>query len=191
MMQRNVFRAVAVGIVGVCMLIGCSSGEVGSGGGGGSPVAVPLDLSQSGGLGVFEVQARVPAANRGTGRFVLDGLTAGNGSLRLDPAVITVTPNGADEDPSVVQAGALLVITVRVDSIERQDTVCSEGDLYGPYHVTLNGDGVPVSVSPDSIALTESTISLVNAASFSLCIRVESPIDATVEIARLNFNLSP
>ncbi len=174
----------------MCMLIGCSSGGVGSGGGGGSPVAVPLDLSQSGGLGTFEVQAGVPAANRGTGRFFLSDLTAGSGSLRLDPAAVTVTPNGPQEDLSAVQSGASLVITVRVDAIERQNTVCSEGDPYGPFHVTLDANNVPVSVSPRSVALSESTIGLVNAASFSLCIRVESPIDATVEIARLNFNLN-
>lgn len=180
-----------MGILGVCALVGCSSGGIGGGGGVSSPVAVSLDLSQSGGLGTFTVQAGVPAANRGTGRFSLSGLTAGSGSLRLDPAVITVTPNGPQEDVSAVPAGASLVITVRVDSIERQNTVCSEGESYGPFHVTLNTDYVPVSVSPGSIALSDGTIGLVSAASFSLCIRVESPIDATVEIARLNFNLSP
>jgi hypothetical protein len=46
-------------------------------------------------------------------------------------------------------------------------------------------------VSPDSIELTQTTLDLLNVGEFSLCVRVECPIDATVEIVRLNFNLNP
>jgi len=186
-MPKEVRKAVWVGIVGVCALAGCSS----DGGGGAAdttPVAVSLDLSWSG-LGAFDVQAGVPAANRGIGRITPDGLTGRSGMLRLDPAAITVGPHEPRED--AVAAHVMLVILLRFDSIDRQDTVCREGEPYGPFHLTLNSDSLPVSVSPQSVPLKESTIDQITSASFALCIRIESAIDATVDIARLNFNLRP
>ena len=183
---------VAFAAVALIPVVGCSTGASGGVAANGEvprgEVTVDFDLTQSGGLGTFEAQAGVPTDNRGTGSVTL-GAPIGTGSLAIDPSDIIVTPAGAAKASTAMQADTTLIITAWIAGANESDTVCGGGEQYGPYTVVLDESYAPISVTPSSIVLTQNTVDLLNAGQFSLCIRVESPIDATVEILSLSFNL--
>jgi len=184
MRARAGILTVAVVLITGLVLAGCQPG-----GGGGKSLQVAVPFSLSGGLGDFEAEAGVPVESRGTGSFeVSDGEVRG-GSLKIDPAVITVTPTGPGKEVVALQETSTLIITAWIAPIDEIDTVCGGGEQYGPYNVTLNEDNVPIAVDPPHIDLTDNTVDLLNGGEFSLCIRVESPIDATVRIESLSFDL--
>ena len=166
-------------------LAGCMTSP-GGGGKKSARVVVPFTLSE--GLGEFEAQAGVPVENRGTGSFEVGGGTISRGTLAIDPSVITVTPAPEKAIASPAETSTL-IITAWIASIEESDTVCGGGEEYGPFNVTLDADNVPIAVDPASIDLTDNTIELISGGEFSLCIRVESPIDATIRIVSLDFDL--
>ena len=151
---------------------------------------VTFDLQTA--LSQFEVEANVPTQNTGTGQWGdLEGITIGRGSLQVDPSAITIIPADTSSGKGSVnlQQTSTLVITVWVGPLEDEDTVCSTGEQYGPYTFTLDENLVPIAVEPETVTLTQSTLALLNAGEFSLCIEVVSPVDGTVVIASLTFNL--
>ena len=160
---------------------------------GGCPqrLQIPVEFSLAGGLGTFEVQAGVLKQNRGTGALGDTQINIGSGTLRIDPAKITITPaNGGGGKGRVnLQAGGTLVVSASIASVEELDTVCENGEKYGPFNVALDVNNQPVSVDPSSVTLSQNTIDLINGGTFSLCIEVTSPIDGTVTIEALNFDL--
>lgn len=175
---------VSVSITGL-VLVGCQARR--GGGGKSLQVAIPFNLSE--GLGEFEVEAGGFDDNPGTGSFEVTGGEIRGGSLEIDPQVITVTPTGPGKEVVALQETSTLIITAWIAPIDEIDTVCGGGEQYGPYNVTLNEDNVPIAVDPPHIDLTDNTVDLLNGGEFSLCIRVESPIDATVRIESLSFDL--
>ena len=150
---------------------------------------VAFDLGS--GLGEFEVQAGQPARKTGTGAFELPDITLGRGTVELDPDVITVTPadSGGAKGTVNLQQTSILEVTVWIASTDEVETVCETGEQYGPYEVTLDENYVPISIDPPTVTLTQNTLDLLNAGEFSLCIQVVSPVDGTVTIESLTFNL--
>jgi len=154
-------------------------------------IQIPVEFSLAGGLGTFEVQAGVLKQNHGTGLLGDTQVNIGSGTLRIDPANITITPaNGGGGKGTVnLQAGGTLVVSASIASADAVDTVCESGEKYGPFNVALDVNNQPVSVDPSSVTLSQNTIDLINGGEFSLCIEVTSPIDGTVTIAALSFSL--
>ena len=165
--------------LGVAVLGGCPAAAI--------QIPVAFELGDS--LGGFEVQAGVPTQNRGTGALGDNPFTIGSGTLTLDPNVIAVTPAGPGKGGVNLQDGGTLIVTARIAAVAQLAVVCEEGELYGPFEVQLDANYVPVSVDPSTVTLTQDTIDLINIGEFSLCIEVESPIDGTVTIDRLNFRV--
>jgi hypothetical protein len=151
----------------------------------------PVDFALGSGLGQFEVTAGQPAAKTGTGSFDLGEYSVGRGSVELNPNVITVTPSASSGNKGTVnlQQTTTLEITVWIAASAEIDTVCEAGEQYGPYNVTLDEDYVPVAIDPPQVTLSQSTLDLLNGGEFSLCIQVVSPVDGTVTIESLTFNL--
>jgi hypothetical protein len=154
-------------------------------------IQIPAEFSLAGGLGTFEVQAGVLKQNRGTGSLGDTQINIGSGTLRIDPAKITITPaNGGGGKGTVnLQAGGTLVVSASIAAVDAVDTVCESGEKYGPFNVALDVNNQPVSVDPSSVTLSQTTIDLINGGTFSLCIEVTSPIDGTVTIDALSFSL--
>ncbi len=150
----------------------------------------PVTFELGAGLATFEVQAGQAVQNTGSGAFDLSGFSIGSGSIELDPTVITVTPSGTPtgKGSANLQAGGTLDITVWIASADEVATVCDTGEQYGPFSVALDANNVPISISPSTFNLTDSTLDLLNSGSFSLCIEVISPVDGTVTINSLTFN---
>lgn len=178
--MRKWLRA-AVGL-GTCVLAwqlaGCT----------GSPLQTSVDFNLGESLGEFEVTADEPKDNSGTSQFDTP-VTIGRGSLELKPSAITVTPSGAPKEVGTIQAESTLVVTVWIAPADEIDTVCGGGEEYGPFNVTLDDNNVPTAVEPSRVTFTQETIGLLNGGEFSLCVRVVSPIDGTVTIESLVFNL--
>ena len=55
--------------------------------------------------------------------------------------------------------------------------------------ITLDEDYAPIAINPSSVTLTQTTVDLLNAGEFSLCIEVVSPVDGRVTIGSLTLNL--
>jgi len=136
----------------------------------------------------------------GTGSFSgTDQGTVLGGTVHLDPNAISITNptttakgNVAYQLPDELSAactGEPLVVTVWVAAADLVDTVFDDGEQYGPFDVTLDEDCTPVSVSPSSVTLTSGTIALIDAGSFSIGIRAQSPVDGTLVINNLSFML--
>ena len=152
-------------------------------------IPIPIDLG--GGLGTFEAHAGTPVRNMGSASFDTQQYTIGSGSIVLDPSDITVTPTAGPGAKGAVnlQQTSTLEVTVWIAPADQQATVCDTGEQYGPFDVTLDANYVPTAISPASVTLTATTIGLLNAGGFSLCLELISPIDATVTIASMTFNL--
>jgi len=172
-------------ILAVWQLPGCAGG-LGS--------LIPLqtvDFDLVSGLGEFEVQAGQPARKTGAGAFELPDITLGRGTIELDPDVITVIPadSGGAKGAVNLQQTSTLEVRVWIAPAAEVETVCETGEQYGPYEVTLDENYVPISIDPSSVTLTQNTLDLLNVGEFALCIQVVSPIDGTVTIESLTFNL--
>lgn len=151
---------------------------------------IPVEFGLGGALGIFAVEAGVPTQNRGTGELGNSEIQPGSGSININPDNITVTPSNTSGGKGTVNfQGGTLTITAWIAAVDAIDTVCETGEEYGPFSVELNEANQPVSVDPSSITLSQSTIDLINGGQFSLCIEVVSPIDGTVTIDALSFNL--
>ena len=160
----------------------------------GSDEDVIADFELEEGLGEFDMQAGVPAENRGTGSFDITCPTAENGSIQLDPDAITVLlPDAGSGKVSISQQGDAafrLAVTIEIAPVHELDTVCGSGDEYGPFDVGLDESYVPVSIQPHQVTVTQKTADLISQGEISICIRVEGDFDATVHISRLRFQLS-
>jgi len=98
---------------------------------------------------------------------------------------------------SAVCGSSQLSITVRIAATDNADRVCEDGtpdseiprETYGPYLLQLDANGNVESVTPSSVTFGSLTVSLLNAGEFSVCIDVISPIDASLQIDNLIFNV--
>lgn len=92
-------------------------------------------------------------------------------------------PAVEEEGKAIVhlQSTATAVLTWWVGPIGDEDTVCETGETYGPYTVTLDADGRPVSVDTEWVELTQQSREWYNAGQFSMCIQIEATRAGTDE----------
>ena len=153
-------------------------------------IRIPVEFSLVGASGTFTVESGVAARNRGVGALGEKAANAGSGSVGIDPDNITVTPaDGGGGKGTVNRQGGTLIVTLWMAPVEGLETVCESGEEYGPFSVELDENNQPVSVDPLSDTLIANTIELIRGRGFSLCLEVVSPINGTVTIKALSFNL--
>lgn len=153
---------------------------------------IPAEFQLGAGLGTFAVTAGEPTQNSGTGSLPDSSITIGSGAIRLDPADVSFTPadNGSGKGRTTFQGAGTFIVVAGIAAVADLDTVCDAPlDEYGPFTVTLDEDSNVTSISPSTIELEDSTIELINAGEFSLCLTVESTVDGTVTIDALSFLL--
>lgn len=157
--------------------------------GGCQPPTIPATIGLSPAIGSFVLEAGTAVMHAGTVNFNNDsGLTIGSGRLRLDPSVITFTP-AAGKFTAFQVVAETLTVTARVGPPEDVATVCETGETYGPFTVTLDENLQPASIEPDSVGLSQTTIDLLNAGSFSLCLEAVSSVNGTLAIPNMVFDL--
>lgn len=107
---------------------------------------------------------------------------------------------GIDFTPQALSAGfseqavALATTTGQmwfyVGRQEDYGTVCDSGEAYGPFNVTVNASSQLSTVSPPTTTATETTMDLINIGAYSFCVKVVSPISATVDLNSVEFNVA-
>jgi len=182
-MQSTIKKVMLVLVaVGGVQVVGCQSLI--------PTVTVTVGLDEN--LSSIDVVAGEANTKQGRVLFSSDGnFSIGRGSLVIDPEALSFTASSTNA-PKLISAQSMsdtIQVTAFVASPELLDTVCEVGEKYGPYTVTLDGTFQPTSVTPASITLTQDTIDLLNAGSFSLCLQVDSSVSGTVVLSSLNLNL--
>lgn len=69
------------------------------------------------------------------------------------------------------------------------NTLYTDGDKYGPFLVTFDGNGQAISVTPSNVELTDKTIALFNAGSFVVGFKLVIGQDATITIDTFTVNV--
>lgn len=194
--MRRVATLAVMGLVASWMVGGCTSVL--------PTVQIPVSLGSS---SAFEATAGEPLTKTFTANFDTAGITVGSGSVEVPLSAISIEPNaaakalqevtcgdacdvaGVDSSTceSVCNAGNVSV-TARVGLVGDIDTVCTTGDMYGPFLVMLDGENNPISVSPSSAAFQPKTLQALNAGSASFCVEVIAPISGTVNVGELGLN---
>lgn len=145
----------------------------------------------SGSLALSADDVKITPASSGSGKVIS---TAQQVVTCMD-ACIAADVDGDTCDQ--VCNSSTLQVTIRIASVDNAERVCEEGtadadiprDTYGPYLLELDENGEVVSVTPSSIAFGELTVSLLNEGEFTVCIDIISPIDASITIQNLVFNV--
>jgi hypothetical protein len=164
---------------------GCSGGG-GGGGGGSAPrthMVLPLDEPLS-----FQVHSNQTSTFTYTYQLRTDMPVYD--SFKIDPATvshITVTA-GLVQAPSLKDRLASLA-SIATDTAEvffrigsNSDTVCTAGNPYGPYSISLDTLAQIVGVTPEHVPPNPGTLEIINKGSIAMCMVVTSPIDATFSI---------
>jgi hypothetical protein len=73
---------------------------------------------------------------------------------------------------------------------EAASTVCTDGELIGPFTITLNELSQLVSVVPPTVEATQTTMDVINVGSYSICFEVTSPVDAVADLNRVEFEIA-
>lgn len=77
---------------------------------------------------------------------------------------------------------------LRVANIEQLASVCTDGEVYGPFSVTLADTLVPMSVSPETASATQQTLDVINTGSYAVCIQILPVVNATVDLDTIIVN---
>jgi hypothetical protein len=105
----------------------------------------------------------------------------------LESAQIDLTNRGsltrglrrAQEPPPQARAWAM------VGPPGAQGVVCETGAVHGPYTISGDAAGLPSTVEPRNAEATQASLQLINAGSFVVCLRIESPVSAKVTIENI------
>ena len=71
---------------------------------------------------------------------------------------------------------------LRVGSAEQEATVCTDGELYGPFDITLADNFQPASVTPATAAATQQTLDVINTGSYAICVQIMPTVTAVADL---------
>ncbi len=95
--------------------------------------------------------------------------------------------NSTNSKRDKISARATETVTMRIyiASAAEESTVCTSGEEFGPFEISVS-DGTQLdSVSPSSATASQSSLSIINTGSVSLCLRIESSVEAVLDIDEL------
>jgi hypothetical protein len=136
-----------------------------------------------------QVWSMVYTVTYDVGRF---GGPFGSLSLNLEENLsgVTFTPTGVPAGLIPLADPDTGILTLRVAPAEAASTVCTDGELIGPFTITLDGSFQPVSVVPPTVEATQTTMDVINIGSYSICFEVTSPVDAVADLNRVEFEIT-
>lgn len=73
-------------------------------------------------------------------------------------------------------------ILLRVAYIEQLATVCTDGEVYGPFSITLADTLAPMSVTPETASATQQTLDVINTGGYAVCIQIIPVVNAIVDL---------
>jgi len=173
------------GIGAFCTLFLCAC--AGSGGDGGTTLEVPL------GANAQNVALTGGATQQVVYSKTLPGQTAFTGlSLDLATAIANTTLTFPVPKPGLRAAPTKGTATLNawVAGAGEEATVCGGGIPYGPFTITWDAASASGSVDSPTVAVTQSTLSIVNTGSFTLCVEVTPTLTASASVARVGLSLN-
>ena len=184
------FAAALAAIIGVFWMISCGGGN------GGSDGEISIAIGSSGQdhpLTAGETYSTVFTVTYDPGRF---GGSFGALGLDLEDNLsnVVLSPDAGPGSLSgkVLPQGTMEgTLTLRIAGLEAAETVCAEGELFGPFTILLDDQHQPSSASPSSAEATSTAVDIINIGAYSVCVQVYSPIDALADLNRVDFNVSP
>ncbi len=147
---------------------------------------VPAPFTFSPELSTFALDTDIATRNTGILRVDQSEFTINRGTIELDLAKLTAALAQQQEGTSTPQT---LKVTAWVDAPDALDTVCTSGDLYGPFTITFDENLVPTAVTPQDVELTAKTIGLLNDGEISFCLELASSFDGSVTVGGVTLNL--
>ena len=153
------------------------------------PQVFPFNLGLS---GTFEVEACVAEANT---LIVTDFDTAGftivSGTIAIESSTISIIPDAEQtgDCPGSSEARTF-TIEVQLGAPGTEETVCDDGEQFGPYVVELDEDFNVVSITPSSVTFSQNAVDLLNGGSFVLCITVDTAFSGTIVVDELLFTVT-
>jgi hypothetical protein len=97
---------------------------------------------------------------------------------------------GSSENASAL-AATLGQMWLYIGRQEQSGVVCDEGEGYGPFNVTINTSSQLTTVSPPTATATNTTMDIINTGAYSFCVKVVSPVNATVDLNSVDVNIEP
>ena len=97
-------------------------------------------------------------------------------------------PRGTTAGKASSRAGGNM--SIRIAREEQANTVCSSGELYGPFSITIDDSSSQVNdVQPSSVSATPASVDIINSGSLVVCVIVTPEVDATVDLDSVSFDL--
>ncbi|MBI5664172.1 MAG: hypothetical protein HZC49_03635 [Nitrospirae bacterium] len=109
----------------------------------------------------------------------------------LKSVSVTIPPgSSATTSQHSAQTSTASLLFIRIAGEAGAGTVCQDGTLYGPFTVMNNEQSQPASVQPEKASLNPSEVGIINTGSFAMCIQVESPLDAVINVNNVAVEMS-
>lgn len=181
-MKRNLLSTTGLAVmIGVLQIGGCAALI--------PPQTFPFNLGSS---GTFQVEAGVAKSNVLTVTdFDTGGFNIVSGSMTIHPSTITITPDADATGKGTVSLQArTFTIDVQLGAPGTEETVCDDGEQFGPFSVELDEDFNVVSITPSSVNFSQSAVDLLNGGSFVLCITVDADFNGTIDVDQFVFTVS-
>jgi hypothetical protein len=81
-------------------------------------------------------------------------------------------------------------MSIRIAREEQADTVCTDGELYGPFYVTIDDATSQVNgVEPASTTASQASVDIINSGSLVVCVIVIPEVTASVDLDSVSFDL--
>lgn len=74
---------------------------------------------------------------------------------------------------------------IRIARAEQEATVCQDGELYGPFDISMADNFQPVSVTPATAEATQQTLDVINTGGYSMCVQILPVITAIANLDSL------
>lgn len=193
---RVVFLLICLVLVVVVIPIGCLGGGGGGSGGISTTGVVTVDTGATGKN--ISLTDGVPTQVIKTLNYNVSRFGGPYEALTVDLSAhipwIDVTPV-----PRLVSAGGSAnkfasrvggEMAIRIAREEQANTVCTSGELYGPFEITIDDTSSQVNdVQPSSVTATQASVDIINSGSLVICVIVTPTVDATVDLDSVSFDL--
>jgi len=192
-MSKNSYFLSFLGTCAGLLLCGCPSGEGGANGDAGNGAnedTSHFDLPLVGMAPVELIPGETVSARH---TITLPALRTPLASASVDmtrslQSLDLTFLDGDEQKGSTAQQGLGATLTFYVGPAETADTVCETGASYGPFTINTNAQDQPTSTTPESVAMSADTVSVVNLGQFAICMQVLAHRRATASLSALSID---
>jgi hypothetical protein len=185
-----------------CLLLvlahGCAAtppvGGNGNGNGnndGGSTTERTVEIPLSAGATRFEIEPGVTVRQADSAMIALDGEAIESGSIGIEAADLAIAPVGVPKVGTRLQGTTVLEITVRIGAFAQQAQVCTLGESYGPFGVSVDERSAVIGVEPGRLPLSATSLGVIEEGLFAFCVEMSAiGLNAMVVLERLTLHLT-